>query len=164
MRDITFPTSKLWLNFLHFGRQPASKWLKWMREFVQKCRNGAGPRKWLQYAKIWFPNQSMGLFGSKGTPHGVCTKFCMCKEHFSMHRFIHILSKEKLCGCFLVRWGGPVGQSSLAQPYLWPGEPDLMGLRRGLEGGDGLGNHTWPGGSDLLGWVRKVSGRFEWVE
>ena len=43
-----------------------------------------------------------------------------------MRRSIYILSKEKLCGCLLVSWGGPLGQSSPAQPYL-PGGPDLMG-------------------------------------
>ena len=42
----------------------ASNWLKWMQEFVQKCRNGAGPRKWVQYADIWFPNQSIAHFWS----------------------------------------------------------------------------------------------------
>ena len=65
--DITFPSTtsfELWVNVLYFRRQQASKWLKWMQEFVQKCRNGAGPRKWVQYADIWFPNQSIGHFWS----------------------------------------------------------------------------------------------------
>ena len=45
----------------------ASNWLKWMQEFVQKCRNRSGPRKWVQYADIWFPNQSIAHFWSNST-------------------------------------------------------------------------------------------------